>query len=294
MNRYQYRFILWMLFLACIPSVSQAQYKSSTEDNNIWYTQPGDTILVYSRTANVRETPSLSAAVQDSLFCGAPVTLIKQVGGQEQLKGIYAPWAKVQYRVNATVKEGYIWLGLLSLGHYYDSNTCFLYGLERIETPVLKTEEDYQPSVWYFRVKALDGDRKLLAEKEDKMTAVETSVTSGKLLGNMGLANTSNIVRISFGGEACGIPEYYYYFGWTGSQFLSLPGKMGVGDAGVFYHSETLLFPKEPGGQAGKIIRLSEEGEAQEENDKNGEPVFKVKKTREVYLWDGSKARKQS
>ena len=69
---------------------------------------------------------------------------------------------------------------------------------------------------------------------------------------------------------------------------------MEVGDAGVFYHTETLLFPKEKGGQPGKIIKLSEEGEADEEKvDKKGEPIFKVKKSREVYLWDGASAKKQ-
>jgi len=166
-----------------------------------------------------------------------------------------------------------------------------LYGIDKITPAQTVPSEQYEPAVWMVQVKAVGEDGRLLDEKTLKMESSETSVSNGKLLGDMGLSQVQDIVRINFGGEACGIPNNYYYFAWTGSKFLSLPGKMEVGDAGVYYHGETFIFPKETGGQPGKIIKLSEEGEADEEKvDKEGNPIFKVKKTREVYTWDGSRA----
>lgn len=60
-------------------------------------------------------------------------------------------------------------------------------------------------------------------------------------------------------------------------------------DAGAVAHTETLLFPKEAGGQAGKIIRLT----VDEEFGEDGETVAKSKSIREVYIWNGEKATKQ-
>lgn len=279
-----------LLLLGAAEHQAQAQRIDNTE-YNLWYANPGDTFRVYGKIANVRTRPGKMEAITDSLPCGTPVIIKEQAGHMEQLKGIYAPWVKIRY---GTGREGYMWLGMLALGSRTDAEqNTFLYGLDWI-APAVTKEEDYQPVAWHVKAKALDAQLKPLDEKEFVVKALGTSVTEAKLLGDMGLEATRNIWRIQFGGEACGIPTDYFYFGWTGRQLLPLPGKSEVGDAGVFYHSETLLFPKEPGGQLGRIIRLAEEGEADEEkSDPNGEPVFKVKKTREVYTWDGSKARKQ-
>jgi hypothetical protein len=269
---------------------SYAQLKEST-NYNIWSLQNGDTTYVYGRMANVRTASGTEAAVQDSLPCGTQVTIMNQDTVLQQVKGIYAPWVKVRYNKNGNDHEDYLWLGMLTLGHFEQGETKFVYGLEKIIAAKNNTNEDFVPAVWFIRVKAVDNSGRVLDEQEIKMDGLETSVCSGKLLGDMGLENTTDIIRINFGGEACGIPTKYYYFGWTGAKFLPLPGKMEVGDAGVFYHTETFLFPKEQGGQPGKIIKLTEEGEADEEKvDKNGEPVFKIKKSRVMYNWNGKQA----
>jgi len=279
--------------MALLFSLGHTTLWGQREDNiefNLWYAKPGDTFRVYGKTANVRAQPGKMETITDSLPCGTPVVIREQAGHVEQLKGIYAPWVRIRYGAG---KEGYIWLGMLALGSRTDkAQQTFLYGLDWI-SPARAKDDDYQPAIWHIKAKALDPELQLLDEKEFVVKALETSVTEAKLLGDMGLEGTIDIWRIQFGGEACGIPTDYFYFGWTGRQLLALPGKSEVGDAGVFYHSETLLFPKEPGGQPGRIIRLAEEGEADEEKtDPNGEPVFKVKKTREVYTWDGRQAKK--
>lgn len=281
--------ILHIFFLTCLSYSGTAQLAGNT-DFNIWYAQPGDTFFVYGNTANIRQQPDLTATVQDSVICGTALIIKEQTKNLDQVKGIAAPWARIQYTIQGQNKEGFIWLGMLALGHYSKNETRFLYGIEKIVTTTSSEDDYFLPPSWFLRIKAIDTDNQLLDEKEWKMEGPETSVSSGKLLGDMGLKNIKEIVRINLGGEACGVPTYYYYYGWNGKKLLPLPGKMEVGDAGVFYHTETFIFPKEEGGQPDKIIRLTEESEAGDKVDKKGEPIFKSTKTRETYIWNGDKA----
>lgn len=257
---------------------------------NAWEARPGDTFYVYGRMANIRNEAAADAAITDSLPCGTPVIIKAQGETLYALKNMYAPWMKIQYGSGIQTKEGYIWEGLLGLGSYLDNDVRFVYGIERVISGGNPEAENYTPQYWVLRLKVLNTAGQLLDEKEWKTISPETSMASGKLLGNMGLTGVRNIVRIAVGGGACAVPAYYYYYAWTGTELLSLPGKMEESDAGAYYHSETLLFPSETGGQPAKLIRLTEEGEAKEDNGKNGEPVYKVRKSRQVYIWDGRKA----
>lgn len=286
-------YLLLTFFFFFAVYTAEAQFKEST-DYNIWSVRPGDTFRIYGRMANIRTEPNTTSDIQDTLICGSKVIIREQGTVLENIKGIYAPWVSVQYNSLQGQREGYVWLGMLALGNFEKKGIRFLYGIEKLTAAQNNTDEDFVPAVWYIHVKAIDNNGNILDEKEVTMNGMETSFSSGKLLGDMGLKNTEDIIRINFGGEACGIPTYYYYFGWTGSKLLPLPGKMEVGDAGVFYHTETFLFPKEQGGQPDKILKLTEEAEAADDKtDQNGEPIFKVTKSREVYIWDGSKAKKK-
>ncbi|MVT09355.1 SH3 domain-containing protein [Chitinophaga tropicalis] len=270
-----------LMFMTLAPVFAQ------TEDNeesyyNLWNPQPGATMVVFADKAYIRTEPSLQGSIADSLTPGTTVTAIQQTGRNIVVKGITAPWLKISYNREGKAKEGYVWLGLLALGRYTTENTDIIYGLERGYT----VDDFFR---YNLRVKAIDANLRVLDMKEKAIDGESSASTEGKLLGDLGLENTKNILRIYFSGDACGLPTNYYYFGWTGTNFLELPGKMSVGDAGAYYHSETLLFPKEAGGQPGKIIRLTED----EEVGEDGETVAKKTYSREVYLWDGRQAVKQ-
>lgn len=261
-------------------------------DYNIWGAASGDKYYIYGRMANIRSGPDATAPIMDSLPCGTSVVIMEQGKELYALKNIHAPWMKVQYYAGNEYRFGYVWEGLLALDCYtkFESKVRFIYGLEQVIPSGNPEDKDFEPETWLIRLKVLDTSGTLLDEKEWKTPGPETSATGGKLLGDMGLSNTTDIVRIYFGGEACGVPAYYYYYGWTGKKLLPLPGKMEVGDAGVYYFTETMLFPKEPGGQPDKIIKIAEEGEALDNQDETKEPVYKTKKSRQVYLWNGASA----
>jgi hypothetical protein len=101
----------------------------------------------------------------------------------------------------------------------------------------------------------------------------------------MGLAGLQAIYRIGFFGEACAVPTDHHYVGWTGKDFINLPGKSNVSDAGVLYHEEKLLFPSEHRLGPSLIIKDIIDGEVIDPDQK--ELKYKESKKRVKYIWDG-------
>lgn len=272
----------------CLCNILYAQTKQRT-DYTLWDRGENATMMVFSNSAYIRSDADISSPVLDSLSIGDTVVVIKQTKQFNAVRNIYAPWAQIKYIKNKGRQTGFIWMGLLAVGFEKNDKNTFLYGIERMEqtTPAV----EYSSGLSYnIQLKALN-EGKLVATKEWKLKDEESmSYSEMKLLGNAKLENVQEVVRIMFGGEACGIPSNFYYEGFSGTAFLDLPGKMNVGDAGVFYHEETLLFPNETGGQPGKIIRLTKEEEVLEEETEKKKAKVKKSSKREVYNWESNKA----
>ena len=268
---------------SCLPAFSQTE---GYVEHNLWNAEANDTFMIFADKAYIRREPSIKAAITDSLAIGSSVILTKDEAGTPlMMKGILAPWKQVHYSVAGKERKGYIWLGLLALKHCSKDSIDFLYGIDKVKTDA---------SVKYFiQVKAVDQRSKILDIEEFSVPgSVYAISTESKILSDMGLEKLESILRISFSGdsgEARGIPTNYYYFGWTGTQFLSLPGKSVVSEAGIFYYGDTLLYPKETGGEPGKIIKITLDGETCED----GRKIINRNNSREVYVWYGQKAVKQ-
>lgn len=274
----------WLLLAAAAPVMGQM---SGNVEYNLWTVQQGDTLTVFSDKAYIRQSPSSKATIVDSLVTGNAVIAAKLVETELSIRGISAPWWQVKYKgSDGKQKDGYLWLGLMALGNYNKDSVQLLYGFEKV-VPGAAKEDDPK---YVVAIKAINSKHQLLDKKELTVDGGQFAIaTDAKLLGNMGLDKISTILRVYFGGEACGIPSNYYYYGWTGKKFLPLPDKSTMFDAGAVSHDEVLLFPKEQGGQAGKIIKLITD----EEFGDDGETVVKKTTSREVYLWNGEKAVKQ-
>ncbi len=235
----------------------------------------------------VRDIPSTSGKLIDSLQLGKRVLVKKLTQKTQKIKGIDMNWVEIQYLSGTTTKKGYLWLGFLALDFKTTNTLSFLTVLERVSA---KKEEDYIAQEYILGIKVLDQNSTLLDSKEIRKNIVESHFHQQSLMGNYGLQNIQNIYRISFSGEACGIPTYFFYFGWTGKKLLELPEKMSVADAGVYYHSETFIFPTEPGGKPGYIFKITEEAEEQESANEN-ESVMEEKVWKDTYTWDGEQAK---
>jgi len=280
--------LLTLLFFIAISGHSFAQ-TPGREEYTIWQTY--DSIpqwYVYASKAMVRQSPAADAVLLDSVPAGTKMESTDLVKTFTVARGIHAPWVKVRYSKGDQEKTGYVWVGSLAFKNLVKGDTAFIYGIDKVLSK--KVDADYSEYTLHIGIKAI-YNHTLLDEKKWTINGDESSsYADAKLLGNMGLQNTHEILRINIGGEACGVPTNYYYHGWNGQHFFDLPTKYSVGDAGVFYHSETLLFPAEKGGRPGHIIKLMEEEEMLEEETDTKPAKYKKKTGKEIYAWNGEKA----
>ena len=270
--------VLLMLFVTF--SYSQDEYNH----NYYWNFQDNTKAIVGFPTCYVRKSPNIKSIVLDSLQLGTEVLVKSTSESLHKMKGINVSWVDIEYKNQAgETKIGFVWKGLLALNYVQNSSLTYLTTIDKIEK--IKAQEYFNEN-FFITVKILDKENQLLDENTIKKCLSESSYFQNKTIGHLGLSQLQNIYRISFSGEACGIPTFHYYFGWNGSKLLTLPEKMNVADADVYCHSEEFLFPSEKGGKPDMIIKKTEEAELIEES--NG--IYNMLNEEEYYKWNGEKA----
>lgn len=251
------------------------------ENFNFWHLQPGDTAYVFADVAYVRDYPSTSSALIDSVRQGQRVIISSEGYNSSLVRGYSAPWHQVSYEVNGRHKQGFIWLGLLAIGAQGDAmGNQFLYGLLR-KNP---GQDEYSNGQYRCGVKYLSADHALIGQIIFPHNDEGQGYTEAKLLGNMGLSGLQAIYRVGFYGEACGVPTIHTYLGWDGQQFINMLSKTSVGDAGVYYYEEKVLFPVEHKLQGDLVIKDIIQGEVIDLDAV--EPEIKETSKREKYRWE--------
>ncbi len=86
------------------------------------------------------------------------------------------------------------------------------------------------------------------------------------LTDNRGLDSIDNLIQINYFAEACGVEGGVSFLTWDSQKINELISLSSISDAGVFYSSEMIIFPKDSGGIDGKIIYQIESGEAIDES----------------------------
>jgi len=252
----------------------------------------GDSIerYVYADTAFIRVSPDTRQAPVDTLFAGDNILVLQVTKNGLTVRGLRGPWLQVTYTKNGEQKKGYIWQGLVSLTPLRRGDTKFVAAIERRSDSLYLNEDRQRDTLHRFVVKVKAVQNGVIKSTATFITDDDESANFGygKIMSGMGLTNVQNIVIISFGGEACGIPTYDYYLAWTADQRLvRLPDKMNVGDAGAYYHSENFIFPNEKNGRPDVITWEMSTEEATDKLDKNGEYIMAVtEKGSKTYAWD--------
>lgn len=254
------------------------------------YFSDGDT-LVLSDGGHIRSTPSRNGKSIDELPIGYTLYINGEVEyggiGEYVIRTLQAGYYPVRYEKDGQWKSGYVWGGLIAETYSYDKNgNCYIFGQRSFN---VDTEE------LTIAVIRIDGTTKKIHEQLFSYPFGYQSSYESKVLSNMGLSQLEQIFRVGFLGGACGIYTTYHYYGWNGKQFIELPPKKSVGDAGIYYYSENMLFPTEH--KIGKDLIIIESTSS--EIDYVGyaeikDEVFEkeeITKETKVYLWDGKSAR---
>ena len=257
--------------------------------NYYWNQQENYEAIIGVKNCYIRENPSINAQLLDSLQIGKPIKILKSTDNDLKIKGLNVSWVQIEYVTSlGTIAKGFLWKGFVAVGFYKDAKYTYLTTIDKVEK---KLEPDnYEVNQFSISVKIIDENNSILGQKTIQKTIAESYYFQNKTIGNLGLKNLHNIYRISFSGEACGIPTIYYYFGWTGNEFIELPDKYEVGDAGMYYHSEDFVFPKEKGGKPNLIIKQVQDAVNDDETGEKETYIFEITKHTETYLWDGHKA----
>ena len=279
--------IFSLLLLASFNSKAQT---ANRNEYSIWHIYKDATAMVYANKVNIRSEANINATIIDSLQVGDTVYVADITNNFYSQIGVCAAWALVKYSKDSKVREGHLWLGSLALGYQIKNQEAFVLGIDEAKSVVFNDDANTNGYIYTIRLKHINNKKQktsstLFIKDDESFSYIEV-----KLLGNPMLKNIKEVVRIMFSGQACGVPAYYYYFGLSTNKFLNLPSKYSVGDADVYYHAESLIFPNEVGGKPNQIIKYIEEGQLVEEATATKKEKRKKMKKTEVYQWNGEKA----
>ncbi len=265
-----------------------SQFQSFSQEksfhNYYWNNYENSKSIIGATNCYVRATPSTKATVLDSLQIGKEITVLKATDIDYAIKGLNVSWVEIEYQSKSgTILKGYLWKGFLALGYTKKKSLTFLTTIDKYE---IRKKDSLD--VFSISVKILNDKNTVLGQKTFQERLGESSYFQNSAIGGLGLKSITDIYRISFDGEACGIPSLFYYFAWNGTKIIQLPGKICSADGGIYFYNENFIFPKEKGGKPDTIIKVFKEGEAVDEEAIN--PIFNVKEWKEIYEWNGEKA----
>ncbi|MEC5395560.1 SH3 domain-containing protein [Bergeyella sp. RCAD1439] len=271
MKNNRWIFIL-LAFLPLFLGAQEEDYASS-----VFYFEKGSKQKVFSDRTKVRTAPNLTAAVLDSLASGQEIEIVKNTEIVTTLGKRSSYWYQIKYGE----KTGYMWGGNISLGYRTRDGWLFLFGIGQSENRVLPSGE--KSKVNLGSIKVLENNRLLdeaffdIDSKESMASATFTANKSPFLDG------VDYILSASVGGEACGVPTLTQPLLFANRKLIKLPLLLSVSDAGVYYHSEELIFPQNAKSRNLLIFKL-EEGESEDEDA----PLKVTKKEQKIYLWNGT------
>jgi hypothetical protein len=283
---------LLLFFFIALVNFTFAQDEPDFPDMRSWMIRNGDTTdrYIFADTALIRITPDTKQPPVDTLFAGDNITVTGVTANALTIRSLKGPWLKINYTKNGALKNGFVWQGLVSCMPLRRGEFKFVYGIERRADSIYLSGKLRDTMRRYLvRLKVVQQGKILTKASIITEDGESASFSYSKVMSGMGLSNIQNMVVITFGGEACGIPLYEYYFAWTKSnQLIRFPDKESMADAGVFYHVETFTFPNEKNGKPDVVIWNKRVEEATEKVDKNGDAIMKVtEKKSAVYSWDG-------
>lgn len=160
-------------------------------------------------------------------------TMIKILGKTEEtmdFDGIQSPWYQVAY----DGKIGYVLGALIALDRVRSQKTFTDFLVQ------LKGEVDE----YYIKIRTTTDNENY----EETVFPLLNPDFDIELLSGKTLEGVQNILKIRYISEACGVEGGYTYIVWSDETLQLLADLTDLGDAGIFYVKEELIFPTDEEG----------------------------------------------
>lgn len=268
-------------------------FAATTIQGQMAQLNPDFVTYVFGDKVNVRATPASDGKVAGQLVGGEKITIIEATETTYTSGSITQPWYKVRF---GKAQTGYVWGGLISyLGEQQLNGVKFTMGVTAV-TPDKEAEDN---QVYTLEMRVYDAKGALLTKTSENLsTSANSYVSPGEFKpGALGLKGYTALLKTGIGFEACGYPQYSWYVLWNGSKLVPLPLCTSVSDGGVFYHTESYVFPEpyEEGGRShflgeDRIMFMVEHGETSYPGDDESAGWDEDSYTRvRPVKWDGKK-----
>ncbi|MGO4710206.1 SH3 domain-containing protein [Chryseobacterium sp. 2TAF14] len=274
-----------VLFL-CLIQFFSAQEEDYEYANGVFQFEENKTQKIFTDFTRIRQSPNVNAQILDSLQTNQPVLVLKKDETILKLGERRANWYKISYQKGDKTFEGYVWGGNLCVGYRSKNGYDFLFGLTKT---INKKNPDFDGTIQQniAAIKMLERNTLIDEVSFDTGSGESLSYATFTIESNHKLKNVEFTLKAMVSGEACGIASYDQYVLVKDKKMITLPQLMNVGDADVYYHSETFVFPNDKGGIPNAFIFRMEE---MEKDEKDREKKNNASKT---YLWNGDSYRQK-
>jgi hypothetical protein len=222
--------------------------------------QKGDTLFIFN-TALLKESANYSSASLAELNMGEPIIIVSDNEGNFDNKPDY-------YEVSYKDKLGFINSEALSLIKLnYDELTYFLFQM------------NYHAELEKYELIIREVDKN--GSYHDFYIILKDYLFSLHMIGNKGLDGIKALLVIDYIAEACMMESGATYFIWNPKNLDKLFHLSAFHNAGVEYYEESVIFPEDSNGVAGKVIINSEYVEVIDEILE----TYKEKKEFKIYDW---------
>jgi hypothetical protein len=270
---------LFTVFLVFVLQLFSAQ--EEVYANGVFGFEENKTQKIFTDRTRVRQEPKVDSQVIDSLQTNQQILILQKDETILKLGERSSNWYKISYQKGEQTAEGYIWGGNLCVGYRNKNGYDFLFGLSKTENKKDKQSgENFKQNI--ASIKVLEGNTLLDEVFFETGMGEELSYGTFNIESNHKLQNVELTLKAMVSGEACGIASYDQYVLFRNKKFITLPKLTNVGDADVYYHSESFVFPNDKGGIPNAFIFKMEE---MEKDEKDRE---KKKHSSKTYLWDGN------
>jgi hypothetical protein len=182
---------------------------------------------LFGNNVRLRNEPNTESIEIDKLGILTKIIILEKTENSQIINGVKSNWVKIQ----AQDKIGYILDNFISCSFLSTDSTIYL-------SRIIKENKSY-----FLDIRKIDS-RKLKANAVQIKFKIPHSNISVKSYGNKGISNISNIIFIEYLSEACMMPGGGKYLFLKNGEIIIDIELSKVSEAGMFWHTEKLIFPE--------------------------------------------------